>query len=380
MEILILGAGRMSQGLVYDFLKNEGIRKIHIADRDPAALRAMQGRFDDPRLTPHHMAADDLKALAPLVKRVRGMVSAVPYDYNVALTELAIENGTHMVDLGGNNSVVQQQLHMNEQARTADVAVIPDCGLAPGMVSVIAAYGIDQLARADEVNIRVGGLPVNPQTPLNYKLVFSVHGLINEYIEPAVILRNGHRAIVDSMEGLEALSFPRPFQNLEAFYTSGGTSTLPDTFEGQINHLDYKTIRYPGHAALMKAMMQLGFTDAQREIDLDGKKVNARQAFEALLDAGLHYESDDVVLIRVTVKGRKEGSDKTLVYEAVEYGDPRAGLTAMMRTTAFPVAITLQMILDGKINDRGVLKQELSVPGWEYMWELKKRDIDIRES
>ncbi|HED11457.1 MAG TPA: saccharopine dehydrogenase, partial [Caldithrix abyssi] len=317
---------------------------------------------------------------APLVKRVRGMVSAVPYDYNVALTELAIENGTHMVDLGGNNSVVQQQLHMNEQARTADVAVIPDCGLAPGMVSVIAAYGIDQLARADEVNIRVGGLPVNPQTPLNYKLVFSVHGLINEYIEPAVILRNGHRAIVDSMEGLEALSFPRPFQNLEAFYTSGGTSTLPDTFEGQVNHLDYKTIRYPGHAALMKAMMQLGFTDAQREIDLDGKKVSARQAFEALLDAGLHYESDDVVLIRVTVKGRKEGSDKTLVYEAVEYGDPRAGLTAMMRTTAFPVAITLQMILDGKIKDRGVLKQELSVPGWEYMWELKKRDIDIRES
>ncbi|HED09879.1 MAG TPA: hypothetical protein ENJ10_04270, partial [Caldithrix abyssi] len=110
MEILILGAGRMSQGLVYDFMKNEAITKIHIADRDPAALQAMQGRFDDPRLTPHHMAADDLKALAPLVKRVRGMVSAVPYDYNVALTELAIENGTHMVDLGGNNSVVQQQL------------------------------------------------------------------------------------------------------------------------------------------------------------------------------------------------------------------------------------------------------------------------------
>ncbi len=380
MEILILGAGRMSHGLVFDFLKNERITKIHVADRDQQALRALYDHFADSRLLTHRLAADDTARLKPLLQQVRGMVSAVPYDFNVALTALAIDTGTHMVDLGGNNSVVQQQLHMNEQARAADVAVIPDCGLAPGMVSVIAAYGIDQLARADEVNIRVGGLPVNPRTPLNYKLVFSVHGLINEYIEPAVILRNGHRAVVDSMEGLEALSFPRPFQNLEAFYTSGGTSTLPDTFEGQVNHLDYKTIRYPGHASLMKAMMQLGFTDEDKQLELHGEKVSAREAFEALLEAGLHYESEDVVLIRVTVRGRKEGSDKTLTFEAVEYGDPRAGLTAMMRTTAFPVAITLQMILEGKIKDRGVLKQEVSVPGWEYMWELKKRDINIRES
>ncbi|RMH60580.1 MAG: hypothetical protein D6677_13390 [Calditrichaeota bacterium] len=203
--------------------------------------------------------------------------------------------------------------------------------------------------------------------------------MINEYIEPVVILRDGHKAVVEPMTGLEHLEFPHTFNQLEAFYTSGGTSTLPETFAGRVTHLDYKTIRYPGHAALMKAMMELGFTDEHKQIALGGATVTPRDAFEALLDANLHYESDDVVLIRVSVKGQKEGSAKTLTFEAVEYGDKSAGLTAMMRTTAFPVAITLQMILNGKIKDRGVLQQELHVPGWEYMWELKKRDIIFKE-
>ena len=182
------------------------------------------------------------------------------------------------------------------------------------------------------------------------------------------------------MTGLETLEFPHPFAKLEAFYTSGGTSTMPQTFVNDVINLDYKTIRYPGHASLMKAIIDLGFTDKKAEFDLNGKTMKTRAVFEAMLDSLLQYESDDVVLIHVEATGQKEGKEKTLVYQAIEYGDKKNGLTAMMRTTAFPASIILQMLVEDKITDRGVLKQEVSIPGFDFMCELEKRGIYFEKS
>jgi len=282
---------------------------------------------------------------------------------------------THFVDLGGNNTIVKRQFKLDEDAKNNNVGIVPDCGLAPGMVSIIAAYAIDELARVDEVQIRVGGLPLNPQTPLNYKIVFSVHGLINEYIEPTLIVENGKIKEVESLKGLEFMNFQSPFNDLEAFYTSGGLSTMPETFAATVPFLDYKTIRYPGHAKLMKGMLDLGFTKNENSFDYRGQKINTREAFETMLSDALNYESDDVVLIRITAKGMKEGSKKTIVYEAIEYADKKNKLTAMMRTTAFSAAIVLQMLVEGKIKDRGVLKQEISIPGFDFMSQIERRGI-----
>jgi len=375
MHIVVMGAGRMARGFVFDILKNAEISKITIIDRSKTALKALNDHFHNSRIKTACHFADDIGALRPFFKAADGAISAVPYDFNLGLSELAIECGTHLVDLGGNNDVVKKQFALNDKARTNNVAIFPDSGLAPGLVSILSAYAIDQLARTDSVQIRVGGLPTEPQNPLKYMQVFSIHGLINEYIEPALILRDGFLESVPSMTGLEEITFPDPFNKLEAFYTSGGTSTLPHTFEKDVPNLDYKTIRYRGHAALFGSMMALGFTDNANTIEVDGHSVSERAAFEAMLQKPLTYESGDVVLIRVTAKGHKEGLDKTITYQAIEYGDPANGLSAMMRTTAFPAAIILQMILSGKISERGVLKQETSVPGWDFLWEMKKRDI-----
>ena len=375
MQIVVMGAGRMARGFVFDILKNSRISKIIVIDQSQQALKALTDHFTSPKITTACHQADDISSLRPYFKESAGAISAVPYDYNLALTELAIETGTHLVDLGGNNDVVKKQFYLNDRARTNNVAIFPDSGLAPGLVSILASYAIDQLARTDRVQIRVGGLPVDPRTPLKYMQVFSIHGLINEYIEPALILRDNYLETVPSMSGLEALSFPDPFNKLEAFYTSGGTSTLPYTFEKTVPNLDYKTIRYPGHARLMSAMMELGFTDSDNIIHVNGQNISARDAFEAMLQKPLTYAGNDVVLIRVTAQGRKAGLDKTITYQAIEYGDPANGLSAMMRTTAFPAAIILQMILEGKITERGVLKQETSIPGWDFLWEMKKREI-----
>ena len=378
MHIVLLGAGRMAYGFVYDFLKNKRLNKLTVIDRSREPLEALKKRYPDPRLDIRQVEADNLNALRPLFESADGVASAVPYDYNLGLTKLAIETGCHFVDLGGNNSVVDKQFSLDAQAKQAGVGIVPDCGLAPGMVSIIAAYAADQLARVDSLKIRVGGLPLHPRTPLNYMLLFSVHGLINEYIEPTVILDNGVITTVPSMTEVEEIDFPRPFGLLEAFYTSGGTSTLPKTYEGKITYLDYKTIRYPGHCHIMKAMIDLGFCDEEK-MDFNGVRITRREVFEQMLAAQLNYEDEDVALIRITARGQKSGSPTTIQYQAIEYGDTKAGLSAMMRTTAFPAAIILQMLIDGKITEHGVLRQELAIPAESFMHELEKRNIRFEE-
>jgi saccharopine dehydrogenase-like NADP-dependent oxidoreductase len=162
---------------------------------------------------------------------------------------------------------------------------------------------------------------------------------------------------------------------MEAFYTSGGTSTLTKTYQGEVNHLDYKTIRYPGHGYLMKSFADLGFMD-EDTVEIEGCRYSKRDLFENMLSASLPQNAEDVVLIRVTARGKTaDGVNKSIQYQAVEYSDKDAGLTAMARTTAFSAAIILQMLMDGRITDRGTLYQELSIPSDEFIKELEKRNI-----
>lgn len=378
MQVLIIGAGRMAYGVVFDLLKNKQINKIDIVDAQESALNEMKALLDSKemeRLSFNVLNADDNNALIPFFKNADAALSAVPYDFNLNLTKLAIEYETHFVDLGGNNSVVDAQFALNEQAKNKRIGIVPDCGLAPGLSSIIAAYAMDQLARTDKVEIRVGGLPLTPRTPLKYKIVFSVHGLVNEYIEPTLILEEGNLRTVESMTGTETLTFPEPFGEMEAFYTSGGISTMPHTFKNEVMEMDYKTIRYKGHAAIMKNMIDLGLTDDANTFEYQNKKMPTRLTFEAMLDSLLSYESDDVILMRVTAKGLKESRKKSIVYEAIEYGDKKHNLSAMMRMTAFPASIILQMLMEGTIKQHGVLKQETAIPGFEFYCALEKRGI-----
>ena len=374
MNVLIIGAGRMAHGLVHDFLELPELRSLQVVDNSPDAINTLNAKFKNTKLATGLCDADDVAKLKPFFQKADGAISAVPYDFNLDLTKLAIQTKTHFVDLGGNNDVVDKQFRLDEQAKANAIGIIPDCGLAPGMVSVIAAHAVSELARVDSLKIRVGGLPVNSRPPLNYMLVFSPHGLINEYIEPAVLLEDGKITTRPSMTEAEELEFPPPFGFLEAFYTSGGTSTLPKTYENKINHLDYKTIRYPGHCHIFKAMLDLGFAD---ETEFKHKNIACtnREIFEKMLIQPLSYESDDVVLIRVTAIGHKGGSHKIIQYQCIDYQDHKTGLTAMMRTTAFPAVIILQMLIRGDITDQGVLRQELSVPGGKFIKELEKRNI-----
>jgi lysine 6-dehydrogenase len=278
-------------------------------------------------------------------------------------------------DLGGNDDVVAKQLTLDAEAKEKNVTVVPNCGLAPGLINILAMEGIKELDELDSVFLRVGGLPQNPLPPLNYQIVFSVEGLINEYVEKAAVIRDGQLLHIDSMSELEEISF-KSIGTFEAFSTSGGISTLTELLNGRAKNLDYKTIRYKGHCEKFKTLIDLGFATNEPMMVGGSVKTN-REFFADLLRKKLDHGDKDIVLARATITGRKGPAEKMLVYEFVDYYDDQTKMTAMMRTTAFPTSIIAHMLAHGVITTRGVLPPEVCVPGDRMIAELGKRNVKI---
>jgi lysine 6-dehydrogenase len=373
MKIAVIGAGLMGRAAVFDLARASNVEQVGVFDVDGKLAQDVANKYGNGIAVAVQLDAGDETAATAVLKGYQSVLSCVTYRYNPSLTRAAIVNGCHFVDLGGNNDVVRSQFEMSAEAQKANVVVIPDCGLAPGMVSILVADGIAKLDTVSSVKIRVGGLPQSPRPPLNYQMVFSSEGLINEYWEPCVILEDGKKRTVNPMSATELLSFDG-IGKLEAFYTSGGTSTLPDTFEGKVDFLDYKTIRYPGHCQLFKTMLEIGLA-SRTKIKVDDQMVEPRALLKAVLDKNLSFGDPDLVLVRVTIEGEQGDVSKSIVYEIVDRQDSKTGLTAMMRTTAFPAAIIAWMAASGQIEHRGTVPQEIAVNPGIFIPQLKKRGI-----
>ncbi|HUR99521.1 MAG TPA: saccharopine dehydrogenase C-terminal domain-containing protein, partial [Pyrinomonadaceae bacterium] len=203
-------------------------------------------------------------------------------------------------------------------------------------------------------------------------------GLINEYVEVARVIRDGKIAEVESMTEIEELSFDG-FPALEAFQTSGGTSTLPDTFLGKIRELDYKTIRYAGHCEKFKTMIDLGLCSSD-EVVIDFATVTPRKVFGDLLQRHLPADGPDYVLVRLDFVGSRGGQIERLRYDIVDTQDDATGLSAMMRTTAFPASIIAQMMARGDVLERGATPQEKAIDPNRFVDELARRNIVIKKS
>ncbi len=392
MDFLVIGAGMQARAVAYDLVRQKDVREVSIVDIDPRRLLSLNRALRSRKVRTFVADAGDRRRMAELMKPCDVAVSCVPYFLNLGLARAAIAARTHFCDLGGNNDVVHAELALGKQAKKAGVTVVPDCGLAPGMVSILAADGFSRLDRTDTICIRVGGLPRKPKPPLDYALVFSANGLINEYVEPCLVLRGGRLAWREPLADVEELTFPRPFGKLEAFNTSGGSSTLPHTYRGRVKSLDYKTIRYPGHCAKFRLLFDLGLTDL-KPIVVNGNRVVPRHLLVQRLEAVLPWEKDDVVLMRVEVEGKgsrsrgfrdssgrgKTGTNGrvTVSYELVDYADRRSGLTAMMRTTGFSAAIVALTLGRGQVGCAGAFTGENCVPSAAYIRELRKRGLGL---
>jgi len=365
----------MGSAAAYDLATTDSACEVVLADIDPVASERSASAIGH-NVRPICLDVNNTDDCFAVFSGTSVVVSAVSYRVNYVVARTAMRAGAHMVDMGGNNEIVRQELSLNAEAESRGITVVPNAGLAPGLINVLAITGYRELDTVEAIHLRVGGLPRHPRPPLNYQIVFSVEGLINEYVEKAIVLRNGQVTEIDSMGDLEEISFPAPLGTLEAFTTSGGISFLPDLLQGKVNTLDYKTIRYPGHCEKFKTLLDLGF--ATNEPLMVGTTIRTnREFFADLLRKKLDFGDTDLVVARATCAGLRRGVPTTVTYELIDYYDERAKLSAMMRTTAFPVSVIARMLADGVIRERGALLPEQCVPGQEMINELAKRGITI---
>jgi lysine 6-dehydrogenase len=306
-------------------------------------------------------------------------MSAIPYYFNLDMARLAVEAGVHFCDLGGNTEIVFKQKELDAEARKKNITVVPDCGLAPGMVNILAEHGIEQLDSVDSVKIFVGGLPQHPEPPLNYMLVYSLEGALDYYTTLSWVLRDGKRTQVKALSEREPVEFESPLGELEAFHTAGGLSTMAFRYEGKIPTMEYKTLRYPGHAQIMEDIRSLGLLDLG-PVEVKGMKVVPRDVFIAVVGPRLDKPNGrDLVALRVVVSGKKAGKSATKTFQLVDRYDEVHGLSAMMRTTGYSLAITGLMQVRGQAKPAGVHTPDECIPADAYISELRKRGIDIKE-
>lgn len=391
MKLLVIGSGMMGSAAAYDMARNPRVDSVTLADSNVKLAREVAARVNrmtgSKKVRAVALDAADQKAAVKVMRGHDGALSAVPYFLNLGLAKAAIEARCHFADLGGNNTVVRQELALSKQAEKRGVALAPDCGVSPGMASILAGELVRRLGgHADALRIYVGGLPEQPTPPFHYQLVFSVEGLINEYVEPARILSKGKLTTIDPLTEPEDFHIPG-FPPLVAFHTSGGTSTLPETFEGRVGECFEKTLRYPGHYDLLCELKELGLFSSEK-IKVGKAEIAPRAMMSKIFEGKFAGKGPDVCIMRIEahesvnghgVRGLLGGRLRGHVasFTLVDHYDAKSDMSAMMRTTAFPASIVLQMLASGMISKRGAVLQERDVPAEAFLEEMKRRGIKV---
>lgn len=389
MRMLVLGAGLQGSACAYDLLQNPAVTEVRLADVRVDTLAPFLAPYTDParvnggkpRLIPTPLDARDGEAVRALMRSADAAMSALPYYLNLDMARAAVEVGTHFCDLGGNTEIVFGQKALADEARRTGASVVADCGLAPGMVNILAQLGIDRAraagARVRAVRIYVGGLPQHPEGPLNYQIVYSLEGVLDYYTTRSWVLRDGRRQEVAALSEVEPVEVDG-VGALEAFHTAGGLSTMAWRYEGDIPTMEYKTLRYPGHAAIMEAVRELGFLELDA-VEVKGQRVAPRDLAVAVMGPRLRKQRPDLVALRVVVEAEgPDGEPVTHTWELVDRADEATGLSAMMRTTGFSLSITGQLQAAGRVP-AGVHTPDEAMPGEEYVAELARRGVVIRE-
>lgn len=342
-NVLVIGAGKIGQ-VVADLLAGSGDYAVTLADRDAGALDALaacaQPSAEVQRLTLD--VADDA-ALKRALEGHFAVLSAAPFHLTQRIAAVARALGVHYLDL---TEDVASTRAIRALAEGAHSALIPQCGLAPGFISIVAADLASRFERLDTVRMRVGALPAYPSNALNYNLTWSTEGVINEYIEPCEAIVDGRRTEVPALEEREEFALDGVLY--EAFNTSGGLGTLCETLEGRVRTLNYRTIRYPGHAAIMKALLH------------DLRLADRRDVLKDILENAVPTTTQDVVIIFVTVAGWREGrlvqeTYARKIYSAMVGGQIRS---AIQITTASSLAAMLDLLAQGLLPQAGFLRQE----------------------
>lgn len=336
-RIVVLGAGKIGVA-VSALLAGTGDYAVTLADSDAQALaqRAPEG------VRTVTVDADDPFALRSLLSGHEVVAVALPFFLNVRVAEAALAEGLHYFDLTEDVTTARAVRALGEGAATL---FVPQCGLAPGFVSMVAMALTERFDEVRDVHLRVGALPQFPNNALKYNLTWSIDGLINEYSNPCEAVVDGHMVTVPPLDALEEFSLDGVAY--EAFSTSGGVGTLCETLSGRVRNLDYKTVRYPGHRDLMRFLV--------RDLRLGER----RELFRDVIENAIPVTRQDLALIFVSVVGRKGGLLTQESWAQKIYGDDvEGGLSAIQKTTAAGICAMIDLHAEGKLPASGVVRQE----------------------
>jgi saccharopine dehydrogenase-like NADP-dependent oxidoreductase len=338
-RIAIVGAGKIGS-MIAELLVGSGDYAVTVIDRSETALARLETAAAVTKV-----AADITQggALHETLEGKFAVLSAAPYHATLLIAEAAKAAGAHYLDLTEDVASTRAVKQLAAGARTA---FIPQCGLAPGFITIVASDLASHFDELQDVRMRVGALPKFPSNALNYNLTWSTDGVINEYCEPCEAIVNGQLRETQALEELEEFSLDGVLY--EAFNTSGGLGTLCETLAGKVRNLNYRTIRYPGHAAIMKALLN------------DLRLRDRRELLRDILENAVPVTLQDVVIIFVTVSGKRAGQLVQETYANKVYAAPMGGRvrSAIQITTAGSICAVLDLLREGHLPQSGLIKQE----------------------
>ncbi len=386
INFAVIGAGRQGVAAAYDLAKNGNSNKVILVDIDFELAKNGSEKINN--LLNENIveceSADvfDEKKIIKILENVDVFISAVPYHLNPKITQLAIEAKASMVDLGGHTENVKEQLKYNKEAKKKNITIVPDCGMGPGMNITMALLGMEKLEKTCEVRIWDGGLPQKPLPPWNYNLFFHINGLTNEYHGSAYFLKDKKIKRVKCFENIETIHLKDFKIPLEAAVTSGGLSTMPWTYENQLDILENKTLRYFGHWEWMKAFRELGLFN-ENKITYNGNEIVPREFYHHLLKPKLDKGViEDVCLMKVECRGFVNDIKTKSTIECVEFFDKETGFSAMEKWTGWHASIVAIEIAKNKISN-GAIPIEKALSGSVFYENSLLRNynlsIDIEE-
>ena len=378
---VVLGAGRQGTAAGYDFALHGEAAQVVMADADLAQAERSAARINTlvgrEVAVPAVVDAADQAALRRLLEPADGVLSAVPYFFNLGITQAAIASRTHMTDIGGHTQTVFAQLALDGEARAAGISIVPDCGMGPGLINTIGAYLVESFDEPREVRIYDGGLPQHPEPPWNYALTFHINGLTNEYDGTTTLLIDGELTEVEGLTQYERLEIP-PLGELEAFITTGGASTAPWTFRGRLQTYINKTLRYPGHYEWFLAYKTLGLFD-EEPLTVESCTLPPRAFYHALLAPKITAPEGlrDLAVIHAIGRGKRGGQEAETVVDVLDYYDEATGFRAMERLTGWHASAMLIAQVHGEVRP-GAVPQETAVPPVSVLDALRDRGIAIK--
>ena len=375
MRITVIGAGAIGAAVGKNLVEREAVTQVQMCDHHARSLRSLHNRIDNPKLRSFQVDARDHSVLRSIIQGSSCVISCMPAMLHPSLAKLCLEMGIAYCDLGGNDEAVRQILKLDKNARERSVWLVPNCGLAPGLVNVLCLRGIEQFDEVEAARLRVGDIPLNPNPPFNFRVSWSAEKVVDDYMNPVQLITDGQVREYEPLSRQEHIHFPPPFEEMEAFCTAGGLTTLTEDLAGKVNTLDHKSIRWPGHADQMRFLIGLGFGE-RRTIDVR-THLTYRDILVRRLRSRLGGKFKDAVLLRVLIQGTQQGQKRTLVYEMVDRYDEERDLTAMERCTSIPTATAAVLISSPEMTGGGAAPPEHVVDHDRYCTLLSKQGLDI---